>query len=131
MSPASQELELSPHFNLEEFRCHDGVAVPPFAVRAVKGLCLRYLEPLRAQFGPVTVISGYRHRRYNAAIGGAPRSHHVYDWWPSSPAADVACHGGTPAEWAAFLRKLGARGIGTYDGHVHVDARRAPAYWTG
>jgi uncharacterized protein YcbK (DUF882 family) len=131
MSLPDLELQLSPHFNLEEFRCHDGVAVPPHAVRALKGLCVRFLEPLRARFGPVMVMSGYRHRRYNAAIGGAGRSHHVYDWWLSSPAADVACETGEPEEWAAFLRKLGARGVGTYDTHVHVDARRSPAYWTG
>lgn len=131
MSPPDRPGELTPHFHLEEFRCHDGVGVPLVAVRRVKGLCQRYLEPLRTRFGPVTITSGYRHARYNAAVGGAPRSHHVYEWWPGSPAADVQPARGSPEEWAAFLRQLGARGVGTYHSHVHVDARRAAAYWTG
>lgn len=120
---------LTPHFALAEFACHDGTPAPPAAHRSLKGLCLRFLEPLRAEFGPVTVTSGYRHPAYNAQVGGATRSHHVYDWWPTSPAADVACRQGTPEEWAALLDRLAPGGLSDYTGHVHVDARRLRARW--
>jgi uncharacterized protein YcbK (DUF882 family) len=121
--------KLTPHFALAEFDCHDGTKVPRIAYRSLKGLCQHYLEPLRLKFGPVRITSGYRPAAYNASIGGAPRSHHVYDWWPSSPAADITCERGTPAEWKAFLETLDPGGLGAYPVHVHVDARRLRSRW--
>lgn len=125
------EGRLSEHFHLSEFNCHDGTLVPVVAYRALAGLSRRYLEQLRERFGPVHITSGYRHAAYNAKIGGAKRSHHVYDWWPSSPAVDLTCENGTPAEWAAYLSALGMRGLGTYPVHCHADARRHKATWSG
>jgi hypothetical protein len=119
--------QLSPHFNLSEFHCHDGTRVPAAAVPALKRLCVDYLEPMRARFGEAHVLSGYRHRAYNKRIGGATLSQHIYDLGPASVAADVWFKRGTPAEWAAFARKIadGRRvgGVGRYDrsGFVHVD----------
>jgi zinc D-Ala-D-Ala carboxypeptidase len=43
----------------------------------LSGLCLQLLEPIRAQFGPVVVTSGYRCPALNAAIGGVPTSQHA------------------------------------------------------
>lgn len=125
--------QLSPHFNVREFDCHDGRKVPAAAVPALKKLCLTYLEPLRAEFGPAHVLSGYRPADYNARIGGAKFSQHIYELTPSSVASDLVFRLGSPALWARFADQLGAGGVGRYDhsGFVHVDNRPDRARWTG
>lgn len=126
--------QLSKHFRLSEFHCHDGTRVPASAIPALKELCEHVLEPMREKYGPCRVLSGYRHRSYNAAIGGARYSQHIYDDGPGSVAADVRFATGTPAQWArgarwrfrtkSRWRKTGRGGVGQYNrsGFVHVDS---------
>lgn len=123
--------QLSPHFNVAEFDCHDGRKVPAVAWPALTRLCVDYLEPLRARYGPVKVMSGYRPRDYNAKIGGARFSQHIYELSPTSVAADVICARGTPASWYVFLSGLNPGGLGRYASFVHVDNRPGHARWTG
>ncbi|MFP5379560.1 MAG: YcbK family protein [Vicinamibacteria bacterium] len=113
----------SANFRMSEFNTHDGTPVPTAAHGGVRNLCRLILEPMRKQFGACHVTSGYRHSAYNAKVGGAAKSYHIYDLRPDEPAADVSFACGTPAEWAAFARKLGRGGVGQYDrsGFVHVD----------
>ena len=123
---------LTPHFRLAEFACRDGTPVPASAQDAVRALCELYLEPLRRRFGVCTVVSGYRHRRYNDAVGGVGRSMHVYDEHPLEVAADVRFARGTPSDWAAAADRLGVAGLGRYESWIHVDTRRSGrARWTG
>ena len=129
--------QITPHFRVAEFNCHDGRTAPAASHAALKDLCERYLEPLRSRFGRCTVISGYRHRAYNARIGGAPKSQHIYDDHPGSVAADVRFERGTPLEWYEAADKLalanGHGGIGKYvdSAFVHVDNRPGQARWAG
>lgn len=137
VQPTNGRTQLSPHFNVAEFDCHDGRKVPKAAEAALARLCVQFLEPMRAKFGPGRVLSGYRHAAYNARIGGAKFSQHNYDDDPSTVAADTTWSKGTPAQWAAEARrlsdKLGFGGVGEYprSGFVHVDNRRYVARWTG
>lgn len=123
--------QASEHFNVSEFDCHDGTRVPKAAYPALRRLCEDVLEPMRAQFGACHVTSGYRHRSYNASIGGASQSQHIYDDGPDSVAADVSFARGNPAEWARFARGLGKGGVGQYDrsGFVHVDNGPRRDWW--
>lgn len=126
----------SENFRYSEFDCHDGTKVPRASYRALDHLCNTYLEPLRARFGPVTINSGYRPRGYNARIGGASQSLHIYDFQGRrsgaaregalAVAADVRCRRGTPTQWAAFLEGLNPGGLCAYpnSGFVHVDNRQ-------
>lgn len=125
--------QLTPHFNIREFDCHDGRHVPAVAVPALTRLCHDLLEPMRAHFGPAHVLSGYRPVDYNARIGGAKYSQHIYELTPSCVAADMTFRMGTPADWANFADQLDAGGVGRYDhsGFVHVDNRPGRARWTG
>lgn len=123
--------QLTVHFNVREFDCHDGRRVPAMAVPALKRLCVRYLEPMRMVFGPATVMSGYRPADYNRRIGGVRSSQHVYELTPDSVAADLIFRTGTPAQWAKLADQLGAGGVGTYDTFVHVDNRPGRARWNG
>lgn len=125
---------LSKHFKIEEFDCHDGTKVPASAVPALKELCEHMLEPLRGKYGPCKVLSGHRHREYNAEIGGARFSQHIYDDSPGSVAADLRFSKGTPKQWrrSARWRFLAKRvwrrssrgGVGYYpvSGFIHVDS---------
>lgn len=127
-------VRLSANFYLDEFDCHDGTPVPKAAVPALKELCVHMLEPLRAKYGRCKVLSGYRHRSYNAQIGGARFSQHIYDDGPRSVAVDVRFSQGNPVRWAqsarwrfvtkSVWRRSGRGGVGTYVGanFVHVDS---------
>jgi hypothetical protein len=127
--------QLSPHYNIREFDCHDGRKVPAAAVPALTRLCNEFLEPMRTKFGPGRVLSGYRHAAYNKKIGGATKSQHDYDDDPTTVAADITYGKGTPTQWAAEARrirdKLGYGGVGEYpnSGFVHMDNRRYVANW--
>lgn len=129
--------QLSPHFNVREFDCHDGKRVPKAAEPALARLCVEFLEPMRKKFGPGRVLSGYRHKLYNQRIGGATASQHNYDDDPTTVAADTTWPKGTPAQWAAEARRLSDRlgygGVGEYraSGFVHCDNRRYTARWSG
>jgi hypothetical protein len=116
-------------FRISEFDCKDGTPVPKAAYPALERLCEQVLEPMRARFGACHVNSGYRHRRYNAAIGGASQSEHIYDLTPASVAADVTFARGTPAQWAAHARQLGKGGVGQYRSFVHVDNGPRRDWW--
>jgi uncharacterized protein YcbK (DUF882 family) len=126
----------SEHFSYAEFNTKDGTPVPPMAYDGLDHLCTTYLEPLRAKFGPVSITSGYRHTAYNRQVGGEPNSVHIYDQpgrTGQAVAADITCASGSPAEWGAFLDKLGAGGVGIYpgSGFVHVDNRQRMGWGRG
>lgn len=135
--PKNGRTQLSEHFNVAEFDCHDGTKVPKAAEPALARLCVQFLEPMRKKFGPCRVLSGHRHRAYNLRIGGATKSQHDYNDDPSTVASDLTFAKGTPALWAAEARRLSDRlgfgGVGEYprSGFVHVDNRRYIARWSG
>lgn len=116
-------------FRLSEFAPRGGEPLPAGSPLHIRSLVRNALDPLRERFGPVTVISGCRTTARNAAVGGAPLSHHLYARHLTSPAADVACAQGTPRDWYAFLDGLRVGGLGLYPGHVHVDLRTTRARW--
>jgi hypothetical protein len=51
---------LSKHFVVEEFDCHSGERCGEREHNGLEYLCRKFLEPLRARFGPVHVNSGFR-----------------------------------------------------------------------
>lgn len=129
------EGQLTPNFNIREFACKDGTPAPSYMEGPLRDLCRRVLEPLRKEFGPCTITSGYRHAAYNRSIGGASQSYHVYEIRRSQPAADVTFASGTPQQWANRARQLlgNAGGVGLYprSRFVHVDTRTYRSDWSG
>jgi uncharacterized protein YcbK (DUF882 family) len=122
-------VRLTPHFDAAEFVCRDGTPTPDDYLHELRHLCRRYLEPLRAEFGPVTIVSGHRSTRHNHQVGGAPASRHLDLPGRAGAAADVVCRRGRPTEWYRLLDGLQAPGLGLYATHVHVDNRRGRARW--
>ena len=126
----TSRLQLSPHFTIEEFDCHDGIHVPPEAIDALHFLVHHVLEPIRNAFGVVTIESGYRTPHENGMVGGALDSHHLYDQWPATPAVDFVCATGMPRDWYNHLvAALSAGGVGYYRDHTHVDLRSTKTRW--
>ena len=136
------DVRLSPHFRLHEFATHDGTPVPADHMDNLRRLCRDVLEPLRHEFGPCTVTSGYRHPAYNDRIGGAERSVHMYGRGGAihGVAADVRFDRGSIRQWAAAADRLLTRvrppggGLGVYDrpgGWIHLDTRPYRARWDG
>lgn len=130
----------SAHFIIEEFDCHDGTRVPKLHVGALDYLCEQLLEPLRRQFGPCQILSGYRTPTHNREIGGARYSFHCYELHdPDDVAADVRFRRGNIEDWhqaakAILERKRNAKGgLGYYPqgGFIHIDTRDYIARWSG
>lgn len=120
-------MKISPHFDLSEFACHDGTPVPDEFVPNVEFLANEVLEVVRAAYGtPLAVISGFRTRRYNTAVGGAENSNHL-----DATAADIRTDGDTVALYHTILtlyengRLPALGGLGYYPGWIHVDTHRS------
>lgn len=45
---------------------------------SLRYLCEQFLQPLRDQFGPVYISSGFRSPKLNSLVGGAVDSWHIY-----------------------------------------------------
>lgn len=132
--------QLSTHFHVVEFDCHDGTPVPEASYEALAKACNDYLEPLRAKYGVVHINSGFRTLTYNASIGGASMSVHVYNaTWQHSPwacAIDHVSAGLAPSGVQAFHeRETHPDGMGRYSVFTHVDNRNrigwADSRWAG
>jgi zinc D-Ala-D-Ala carboxypeptidase len=95
---------LSPNFSIAELcrTAHSNIDNTPSAetVGRLTILCNKILEPIRAQFGPLFVTSGYRCPELNAVVGGARDSAHL-----AGCAADVVpiYHGHTITDMVRWL----------------------------
>lgn len=124
--------QLTKNFHIDEFRCHDGVAVPAELCDNVLKLA-QNLQALRDKIGkPIKIMSGYRHLEYNKKIGGARKSKHM-----EAMAADIRVKGIGPANLAKIIESLikegtmAAGGVGRYPTFTHYDVRGKNARWGG
>jgi len=118
------DIQLTRHFKLSEFECHDGQHEV-----ILDGELVERLEALRVMLGvPVTVAAGYRNPVHNANVGGSPNSRHM-----KGEAADIKVNGVSPLMVARIAEKVGFRGIGVYRHNrqmfTHVDVRPVKSYW--
>ena len=122
--------QLTPNFNLAEFKCNDGTEVPkeliPNAIELAQNL-----QALRDELGESLYInSAYRHEAYNKKIGGKKNSQHL-----QAKASDITCKSKTPKQLASIIEKLimakkmKQGGLGIYPGFVHYDIRGTKARW--
>ena len=126
-------MRLSDHFTLTEFASSDGAPTPDDVAENLRRLAVEALEPVRARFGkPITILSGYRSKEHNRAVGGAPGSQHL-----SGQAADIRIAGIDPALVADAIDEMQRSGeiplggLGRYDSFTHLDIRGRLARWSG
>lgn len=113
----TNDFQLSPNFNLKEFRCkHCG------AVKLHPKL-LKLVQELRDILGvPLWFTSAYRCEIHNKAVGGAKNSQHLH-----GRAVDIPVYITGLTYWQLFdlVKWLGFTGIGVNPakGYIHVDVR--------
>jgi uncharacterized protein YcbK (DUF882 family) len=110
---------------VREFVCRDGSDTVKVDTELVA-----LLQQIRDHFNrPVTVVSGYRSKKYNTAISGAKSSQHLY-----GKAADISINRIKPRTIAEYAETLCPGGMGLYEyggtsGFVHIDTRAKRARW--
>ena len=93
-------MRLSKHFTLEEFvksamAFDRDINNNPGIVEIINlcALCHNILEPVRKQFGPVIITSGYRNFELNRALGSKDTSQHIRgeagDWKTKDAPLDI------------------------------------------
>ena len=117
-------MQLTPNFSLDEFRCPCCGDVIEAAARALA----ERLQPVRDQYGPMHIWSGFRCFKHNQVVGGRPFSQHLVGL-----AADIACSG--DADRFLLLTELvknGFRriGIGKLIIHADISTITGPVIWT-
>lgn len=114
---ASPRLQLATNFQLNELMQEYKGRFALFQVHAVESLQL-----LReAVGGPIYVNSAYRNVDYNAGVGGATWSRHLY-----GDAVDIRSDDASLEELADLCTDLGAGFTSVYTSHVHCDWRDTP-----
>ena len=79
-----EKVMLTEHFSYEEMTRsdwateHNADNTPDaLALMALKNLCQKVLEPLRREFGPICINSGYRSPKVNEGVHGVGNSKHL------------------------------------------------------
>lgn len=115
-------MKLTENFDINEFACKDGTAVPDKYIQNVQKLADN-LQVLREYIAkPIRINSGYRSIRHNTDVGGKPNSMHL-----EAKAADIVVAGITPKKLKTIIEQLIAEGrmhdggIGLYKTFVHYD----------
>lgn len=124
-------MKLTQNFSLEEFNCKDGTTVPEKYYSNVLKVA-ENLEVLREYLKIPIIISGsgYRTKKHNTEVGGAPKSQHL-----TASAADISVHGLSPMQIAEAIEtlieegKMQQGGMGVYPTFVHYDIRGTKARW--
>ena len=121
---------LSENFQVREFRCKDGSNTI-----FIDSDLVALLQHIRDHCSrPVVITSAYRTVTHNKAVGGSPKSQHLYGM-----AADIQVADTLPEFVAQYAETLlpGTGGIGVYPkkkgrakGWVHVDVRKTKARWS-
>lgn len=115
--------QLTPNFTLDEFRCPCCGDVIEAAARA---LALR-LQPVRDNYGPIHIWSGYRCPKHNQVVGGRPFSQHL-----CGLAADIACSDDASRfELVTILlvHNFKRIGIGRLIVHADISTTTGPVIW--
>ncbi|GGI94192.1 D-Ala-D-Ala carboxypeptidase family metallohydrolase [Streptomyces brasiliensis] len=123
------------HFEWSEFYSHDGSGfsggkVGSAEVKENVRRLMYKLEAVRKKSGdsPITINSGFRSTSYNASVGGASNSMHVY-----GDAADIVVSGHTTLQVYKIAETCGFSGLEAYThSWQHVDSRvQYPSYGSG
>ena len=116
------------YFKREEFRCHcAGKYCNGFPVEPEEKM-VRAVDEIRRRLGiPVSIGSGVRCQKHNAAVGGVSNSKHLL-----GKAADLHS-AASPAKMKEVAEEVmgNTGGIGLYDWGIHVDTREVYARWNG
>jgi len=112
------KIKISKNFYLCEFESPDTHEVK------IDPELLEKLQKLRDMIKkPIIITSGYRTKKHNRKIGGAPRSYHL-----QGKAADIIVKGIPKQTVVLYAHLCNFQGIITYRNkpHIHLDTRQEP-----
>ena len=114
-----------------EIAARVGVLTPYFSPtpsqRAELVVVASLADKLRERFGgPITVLNGLRPKAYNAEVGGAKGSQHLYGRALDLTAKDIARLRGVALD---LYREGLIGGLGLYRGNIHIDTRPGQRIW--
>lgn len=121
---ADPSLRVAPNFVLDEFLQQ---SKGRFGVLQVK--LVEHLQGIRDVIGPINITSGYRNVSYNAGVGGATHSRHMF-----GDAADFQSSSATVATLGSECEARSAGYVGYYEFHIHCDWRHEandPSFFDG
>lgn len=118
------DIELTEYFSLYEFDC-------PCCRRVMLSpdLLARVAHLRRVINRPIYINSGYRCKKENRRIGGAPGSYHLLGM-----AADIHADDFLLSELLTYAQEIEFNGIGFYEkkNFLHLDIRPGPKrFWKG
>lgn len=113
LNALSGNSEVAPNFQLEELAQQWKGRYAVVQVHAVE-----QLQSIRDRLGVIYVNSGYRSPDYNASVGGATFSRHMY-----GDAFDLDAGSASLSALESECRSHGAGWVGVYTSHVHCDWR--------
>lgn len=117
------KLQLSDHFNLEEFHCHCTYDLCTFTY--IDTDLINYLEKKRKELkNKIKVISGFRCNRHNEDVGGKKGSFHLI-----GKAADIIFIGKNILDFSDLFQDADGLGIYHKEHFLHVDVRGYRARW--
>lgn len=118
----STVVKLSENFKSTEFDCKSQNCC---SVTKIDSELVDILQKIRDHFkSPVDITSGYRCSEHNEKVGGSKSSRHK-----TGEAADIVVRNVEPIQVAKYAESIGVRGIGLYDGFVHIDTRKKQSFW--
>ena len=118
----STVVKLSENFKSTEFDCKSQNCC---SVTKIDSELVDILQKIRDHFkSPVDITSGYRCSEHNKKVGGSKNSRHK-----TGEAADIVVRNVEPIQVAKYAESIGVRGIGLYDGFVHIDTRKKQSFW--
>lgn len=105
--------QLSKNFSLEELIASNTAKIKKIdntpSVKIIKNLeklCKQVLQPIRDKYDhAITITSGYRSPKLNAAVGGAKNSQHL-----KGEAADIKCSATSKAELFNLIKDMISKG---------------------
>lgn len=114
--------KLSKNFRAREFDCPGTGCC---SETPVDEKLVDYLQQIRDHFGKPIHILSYRCPTHNARTPNAsPTSRHC-----KGMAADFHIDGIPCPEVAKYAESIGVKGIGLYEGFVHIDTREVKSFW--
>lgn len=131
--------QITPNFNIKEFRCKSNGEV---LINAAVIAHIQRLQNFRNWYGRVMIInSGYRTPEYNAVIGGFENSIHLLgiasdialpmeEFAPYTKERQEEYLENVKRKWTELCNADGlGGGVGFYDTFFHLDSRKSVGFW--
>lgn len=125
----TNDVQLSPHFALHEFRCKDGTKTIKYSEETIA--LLEKIFDTCGNVGKAIIVSGYRTPDYSVKVGGSKTDGHTVGIAVDVKWYDKSNNLIAPKYIACVAQDLGFTGIGIMKNSIHLDTRTTANYKNG